>query len=73
MIHPILEELAGKYSDVMFLKLDIDDPKVLPVVTKHNVSSVPTFVSYRGRTRVATFSGADKGLLASMVQEVSGD
>lgn len=71
MIAPVLEELAAKHTDVDFVKVDIDNQDVTPVVVENNVSAVPTFVSMRGEKKLTTFSGADKGQLLRMVQEVS--
>lgn len=71
MIHPVIEEQAEKHQGITFLRLDIDNSDVLPVVTEHGVSAVPTFVSYQGRQKVAQFSGADKALLMQMVNEVA--
>ena len=70
-IAPVLEELAGKHADVDFVKVDIDNQEITPVVVENNVTAVPTFVSMRGEKKLTTFSGADKNQLLRMVQEVS--
>ena len=67
---PVLEELTGKHADVDFVKIDIDNSSVAPVVSAHGVSSVPTFVSYRGDQRGTSFSGADKAALTRMVKDL---
>jgi thiol-disulfide isomerase/thioredoxin len=72
MIAPIMEELAGKHARIAFLKLDIDNAALADVVKGHSVAAVPTFVSYRGAQRDATFTGADKAQLAAMVQQLAG-
>lgn len=72
MIAPILEELAIKHPDISFVKLDIDNKAVTGVVADHGVAAVPTFVSYRGKTKLGAFSGADRAQLTRMVQELSG-
>lgn len=70
-IAPVLEDLAGRHAGVAFVKIDIDNGAVTPVVADHGVSAVPTFVSLAGGKRVATFSGADRAQLKRMVEELS--
>ena len=71
MIAPILEGLAEKHTDVDFVKLDIDNSSVTPVVADFECLAVPTFVSLRDGKRVTTFSGADRTALAKMVEDLS--
>jgi thioredoxin 1 len=72
MIAPILEEEAGKHPEIKFYKIDIDNEAVYSVVQDHNVSSVPTFVSYRGRQQLGAFAGADRDALLRMVSDLTG-
>jgi thioredoxin 1 len=71
MIAPFLEDLAGKHTDVDFVKIDIDNPAVSSTVSDFSVAAVPTFVSLRGDTRVHAFSGADRNQLQRMVEDLS--
>ena len=71
MIAPVLESLAEKHSDVSFVTIDIDNHAVTELTVENEVSAVPTFVSLKGERKVTKFSGADKGQLTRMVEEVS--
>jgi len=71
MIAPILEELADKYTDLDFVKLDIDNQAVTTIVADYSVASVPTFVSLKGDKKLHAFSGADRDQLQKMVEDLS--
>lgn len=68
MISPIYDELSAKYPDVAFGKVDVDDNQDAAVEFK--ISAVPTFVFSKGEESVTTFSGADKGQLEKLVQDL---
>ncbi|KAG7667695.1 hypothetical protein Ndes2526B_g01913 [Nannochloris sp. 'desiccata'] len=71
MIAPVLEELAGKHTDLDFVKLDIDNHAVTNIVADYSVAAVPTFVSLKGDKKVHAFSGADRNQLQKMVEDMS--
>jgi thioredoxin 1 len=71
MIAPVLEELAGKHTDLDFVKLDIDNHAITNIVADHSVAAVPTFVSLKGEKKVHAFSGADRNQLQKMVEDLS--
>ena len=71
MIAPVLEQLAGKHTDVDFIKLDIDNHAVSTIVADYSVAAVPTFVSLKGNKKVHSFSGADRNQLQRMVEDLS--
>ncbi|KCV69131.1 hypothetical protein H696_04546 [Fonticula alba] len=68
MIGPIFERFSGQYTDVTFVKLDIDDPAYTSFVQKHNVTSLPTFIFFKNGQAVARFSGADAGTLKRHIE-----
>jgi thioredoxin len=56
MIAPIYEELANEYTDVIFLKVDVDEN---PEVTEmFQVMSMPTFLLLKNKQSVERWSGA---------------
>jgi hypothetical protein len=49
-IAPVFEQLANRYKDVNFLKVDVD---ASPAIAKrYRVSAMPTFVFLKGQTKV---------------------
>ncbi|XP_043916978.1 thioredoxin-like [Protopterus annectens] len=68
MIAPIFEEMAGKYEDVLFLKVDIDEAE--EVANCHNVRSVPTFIFFKNGQKVDDFSGANKEKLQEFIERL---
>lgn len=71
MIAPLYEQLAASHPAINFYKVDIDGEAVRGTVLEQAVSSVPTFVSYRGGKRLDQFSGADRAALQLMVDALS--
>ncbi|KAL7533434.1 hypothetical protein ACHAXR_009484 [Thalassiosira sp. AJA248-18] len=68
MIAPVYDELSKKYPDVAFGKIDVDDNQ--DSAMEFQISAVPTFVFSKGEEAVNKFSGADKGQLENLVQEL---
>eukprot|EP00741_Cyanophora_paradoxa_P006789 tig00001041_g6566.t1 len=69
-IAPIYEQLASKYTDVDFLKIDVDEAADL--AGQQNVRSMPTFHFWQDGKLAGSFSGADPGKLESMIQQLTG-
>jgi thioredoxin 1 len=69
-IKPVYEELAGKYKDVAFGKVDVDDNS--DAALEFNITSVPTFVFFDGEDIIERFSGADPTKLESILQDLNG-
>ncbi len=67
-IKPIYEELAKKYPQVAFGKVDVDDNS--DAATEFEISAVPTFVFFDGEDAVERFSGADQTKLEKQIQEL---
>ncbi|KAL6001434.1 hypothetical protein ACLOJK_007171 [Asimina triloba] len=61
MVSPIYTDLAGKYLNVVFMKIDIDELRY--VAMRWNVSSVPTFFFIRNGKEIDKVIGADKSSL----------
>mmetsp|Transcript_5774 Transcript_5774/g.26670 ORF Transcript_5774/g.26670 Transcript_5774/m.26670 type:complete len:106 (-) Transcript_5774:109-426(-) len=63
-IGPFFEELAGKYPDVVFVKIDVDD--LDDVAAECGISAMPTFQLYSNGVKVQEMTGADNDKLAAM-------
>ncbi|XP_058479501.1 thioredoxin-like [Solea solea] len=69
MIAPIFEELAEKYTNIVFLKVDVDE--ALDVGEEYNVSSMPTFLFIKNSKELDRFSGASQDKLRAKLEEYS--
>lgn len=67
IIAPVYAQLAAANPAISFFKVDIDGEAVRGTVQELGITSVPTFVSYRGTRQVDRFSGADRSALQGMV------
>ena len=67
-IKPVYEELATKYSDVAFGKVDVDDNS--DAAMEHQISAVPTFIFFDGEDPIERFSGADPNQLESLIKDL---
>jgi len=57
MISPLVEQLASQLTDVVFLKVDVDqNPEI---AATYAVRSMPTFVFIKSGRKVDSFSGAN--------------
>lgn len=63
-IGPYFEELATKYTDVIFVKIDVDD--LDDVAAECGISAMPTFQLYSNGVKVQEMTGADETKLAAM-------
>lgn len=69
-IKPIFEEMATRYTDIQFLKVDVDELK--SVARDAKIYAMPTFIIYRGGERTnESIRGADKEALRALLNSVS--
>ena len=54
-VHPIMEELAGKYPYVSFAKLNTDE--YVSIAVEHGVMSVPTILFFRNGRLAGSLAG----------------
>ncbi|XP_057654315.1 thioredoxin-2-like [Diorhabda carinulata] len=66
MISPKVEELSLEYTDVIFIKVDVDDFE--DIAMEYNVSSMPTFVFIKNNLIVNSFSGANYDKLKAVIE-----
>ena len=58
---PKMEELASKYPNVKFYKVDVD--RASDVATQENINAMPTIVFYKNGQRIDTVVGANLSLI----------
>ena len=68
-IAPFFEELAGKYPDIEFVKIDVDELE--DVAGECGISAMPTFQVYSNGVKVSEMTGADKDKLSALVKEAN--
>ncbi|XP_056375296.1 thioredoxin-like [Hyla sarda] len=69
MIGPFFDELSKKYTNVVFLKVDVDDAQ--DVASYCDIKCMPTFHFYKKENRVDEFSGANKSSLEEKLVQLS--
>jgi thioredoxin 1 len=69
MIGPYFEELALKFPDVVFVKVDVDE--LDDVAAACGISAMPTFQLYSNGVMVKEMCGADKAKLEALANEAN--
>mmetsp|Transcript_5610 Transcript_5610/g.11559 ORF Transcript_5610/g.11559 Transcript_5610/m.11559 type:complete len:181 (+) Transcript_5610:27-569(+) len=67
MIAPVFKELSETFSNVVFVKIDVDENP--DTAAKYNVSAMPTFVFVKGGNVVDRLMGANPARLEELLQE----
>ncbi|XP_041634863.1 thioredoxin-like [Cheilinus undulatus] len=67
MIAPKFEEASEKYTDMIFIKVDVDECS--DVAAECKISCMPTFVFFKNGKEVNRFSGADEGNLLKAIEK----
>lgn len=68
-IAPFFEELAAKYPEVEFVKIDVDELE--DVAAECGISAMPTFQVYSNGVKVSEMTGADKDKLSALVKDAN--
>ncbi|KAH9982793.1 thioredoxin-domain-containing protein [Lactifluus volemus] len=68
-IAPTYEALSKQYTNVNFLKCDVDAAQ--DVAGRYSIRAMPTFVFLRGQTKVDQVRGADKAALDNALRKHS--
>ena len=63
---PLYQKLASAHPSVTFLEVDVDDDETASLITKFNVTSVPTFVKLQNGKVV--FETGDVAELAKQLE-----
>jgi len=66
-IAPVFEALAGAHTDVVFVKVDVDEAE--DVAAECGISAMPTFQFYKKGAKVTEMTGADEGKLKEAVEK----
>ena len=69
-IKPVYEKMSEKHPTVAFGKVDVDENS--DSAANFEISAVPTFIVFDGKTPIEKFSGADAGLLEKHVVDLEG-
>ena len=64
-ISPFLEELAAKYPEVTFIKVDVDEAS--EIAAERGIEAMPTFHYYKNGQKVDELVGASKTELESKI------
>ncbi|XP_055810149.1 thioredoxin H-type-like [Solanum dulcamara] len=67
IMDPIINDYAAKYTDVEFVKIDVDD--LIDVAQEYKVEAMPTFVLIKKGKVVDKIVGADKDGLQKKVEK----
>ncbi|XP_029470984.1 thioredoxin-2-like [Rhinatrema bivittatum] len=67
-IAPYYEALCKQYTEVVFLKVDVDEVGDLAEAWK--ISSVPTFIFFKKGKKVAELKGANEAALKAKIEEL---
>lgn len=67
-IKPKFAKISDRYGGVGFYAVDVDAAK--PVSQAYSVSSMPTFVFFKGGKEVERFSGADEEKLSTIIERL---
>ncbi|XP_053154399.1 thioredoxin domain-containing protein 2-like isoform X2 [Hemicordylus capensis] len=68
MIKPFYRSLSEKYSDVVFLEVDVDEAQ--DVASHYDVKCMPTFQFFKNNEKVHEFSGANKEKLEETIKKL---
>jgi thiol-disulfide isomerase/thioredoxin len=65
MVAPFFEQLAAKYPDVKFIKVDVDEAQ--DIASEQGVRAMPTFKYFSNSSLLETLQGADQNKLEQLV------
>lgn len=69
MISPRFESFSEKYSNIHFVKVNVDEAQ--EIATQLGISSLPTFIFYKGGKEVTKFLGADVSRLEAALKDLA--
>ncbi|XP_008796645.1 thioredoxin H2-2 [Phoenix dactylifera] len=67
-IEPAFKAMAAKYTDVVFVKIDVDE--LSEVAQQWQVQAMPTFVLVKGGSEVGRVVGAKKDELEKKIEQL---
>jgi len=69
-IAPVFVQLSNKYTDVEFVKVDVDEQQ--EIAAAHGITAMPTFVFIKNGKRIDELRGANAVKLEQLIQHHSG-
>jgi len=66
MINPKVEAMATEFTDVLFLKVDVNDCE--DITADYGVQSMPTFIFIKKSKKIEEFSGANEEKLREIIK-----
>ncbi|KAI9558350.1 hypothetical protein GHT06_015103 [Daphnia sinensis] len=66
MIAPRFEAMSKEYTDVVFLKVDVDESET--IASSYNIEVLPTFVYLKNGVKVAQLSGANENQIRTLIE-----
>mgnify|MGYP006108425859 CR=1 FL=1 len=67
-IAPVFEKLSNQFTNVRFIKIDVDNPNTKQLCTMCNVKSMPTFILICEGQIINQFSGSSENQLLQMLE-----
>ncbi|XP_073259530.1 thioredoxin-like isoform X2 [Porites lutea] len=65
---PYFKKCEGKYPDVVFAKVDVDDAEA--IAEEEEVEVMPTFIFFKNGERLHKFCGSDEKELEEKIKEL---
>lgn len=67
MIAPKIEVMSNEITDVVFLKVEVDDND--DIATEYDVSILPQFIFLKSGKIIARYTGIDQNRILELIQE----
>jgi thioredoxin 1 len=68
-IAPFIEDMAVRYPNITFLKVDIEDAS--EISDYHNITSIPFFKFYKNEMEITSYCGTDKKIIQDAVENMT--
>lgn len=68
---PKLEQISNHHPNVVFYSLDVDLPELSSVVSKYEISAMPTFLLFKNGCVTSKIVGADEQKITQLLNRFS--
>lgn len=69
-ISPYVEELRGKYEEIGFYKINIENKNLTRLCDACKIKSVPSFLFINNKMAIKVITGSDQELLLKTINEI---